>query len=310
MKLSLILGLISIILAVPTEVRNDNQLQLVELNEYLKRFTLENGSDLLVKRENNTNVFFDSVLSLVKTSGVANVLVKEVLLSPSLLELTSNAVIFILKLNIINYEDLFRAIEQSGIFNQILLGSLDDTKLIQGVLRLGLLLLKKNIVGIYLQVNPPPPGMFGAITNTTKVRELEHEFTKVSAATSTSLTTRENKLFNDLARSLKDSGLIVSVLQYIMTDPELTEPTAQLIINILQSGAVPICDLVHILEDTGILVRIVQDALSDQQILAKFGDIIIGRINSGLIPSTSVDFLLNYVNQNTTQTGAPKYVSK
>ncbi|CAH6718275.1 hypothetical protein CLIB1444_01S03114 [[Candida] jaroonii] len=297
--------------AIPTELHpSGNGHQLTELTDNLQSFISENtNSDSLIRRSNYTsNAFLDSFLGLIKTSGLANILIDSVLLSPTLLELTSDAVIFILKMDIINHADLFNAIQQSGIINQILLGSLDNPKSIQGVLRLTLSLLKKNLVGIYLQVNPPPPGMFGAITNNTKTRDLESEFMKISNrdATPINLATRDNVLYDQLAQSLKRSGLVASILQHLITDPELTEPSAQLLINVLQSGAVPICDWVHILEDTGILKKVVEDALSDQQILTKFGDIVIGRINNGLIPSTSIEFLLNYINQNSAQTGTPK----
>lgn len=292
-------------------INKEDQAQLTSLIVNLQQFNeaheLTRGNELVARSD---LPILDNILTSLKNSGIANVIIRQVLLNPKLLDLSSNATIFLLKTNLIDYAALFNAIEKSGLVNQILLATLEDPEALPGVLRLTQDLLKKNVIGIYLQVNPPPLevvervlGNLGKdIESIFAHLDFSHPNSKPSidgdSATKqpqqspeAGLTTGDNKLLDDLFQSLKDSGLVVSIVQYLLTDPELADPSAQFLINILQSGAIPICDIVHILENTGILSRLVHDILSDTNILKAFTELILDRIAKGIIPSTLVENL-------------------
>lgn len=226
----------------------------------------------------------DQVLSLLNNSGLAPIVIKNVLLNPALLDLSSNATIFLLRLNLINYEDLLIAFQKSGLVNQLLLAGLEDPNVLPGLLRLTSELLKKNVVGIYFEVNPPPPGTF--LGNFTVLGDISTALTTRDTQISSldQITKRESQLLNELFVSLKESGLVVSVVQTLLTDPALAEPSAQFLINILQADVIPICDIAHILEENNILMKILGDILTDPEILRAFGELIIDRVGKGLIP--------------------------
>lgn len=291
MKLTTALTLLAVLGVTPAlpienvDLSAEQQAELSSLVANLQQFNKDHDLETrdLVARSDLPIV--DQVLSLLNNSGLAPIVIKNVLLNPALLDLSSNATIFLLRLNLINYEDLVIAFQKSGLVNQLLLAGLEDQNVLPGLLRLTSELLKKNVVGIYFDVNPPPPGTF--LGNFTVLGDISTALTtrdQFSNLDLEQITKRESQLLNELFVSLKESGLVVSVVQTLLTDPALAEPSAQFLINILQADVIPICDIAHILEENNILMKILGDILTDPEILRAFGELIIDRVGKGLIP--------------------------
>ena len=158
----------------------------------------------------------------LKDSGLANVVIDFVLLSPELLDLTADATIFILKSGLINLADLLIALQKSGLVNQILLLALDDPEILPGLLRIGKELLKQNGIDIFSK------------RSIDMITELE----TAAVFEETSIDKRESQLLNELFASLKDSGLGVSIIQNLLTNPDLSAPAATFLTKILKSHAV------------------------------------------------------------------------
>lgn len=287
------------------DLTEQQEAELSELVANLQQYNKDHGlekRDLSLATRSDLPIV-DQVLSLLNDSGLAPIVIRNILLNPALLELSSNATIFLLRLNLIDYTDLFIAIEKSGIVNQLLLATLEDPSTLPGILRLTSELLQKNVIGIYFEVNPPPPDLvpnwLGNLTSglsSKREEDIETKFANLDTTNlnvhlneeETELGKRESQLLNELFVSLRESGLVVSVVQSLLTDPALAEPSAQFLINILQSDSIPICDIVHILEDNNILINIAADILTDPEILTAFAQLIIDRVARGLIPEGMV----------------------
>lgn len=214
----------------------------------------------------------DKILMALKDSGLANVVIDFVLLSPELLDLTADATIFILKSGLINLADLLIALQKSGLVNQILLLALDDPEILPGLLRIGKELLKQNGIDIFSK-------------RSIDTTELE----TAAVFEETSIDKRESQLLNELFASLKDSGLGVSIIQNLLTNPDLSAPAATFLTKILKSHAVTLKELLDALKESHFIFNVLKDILHDKALLEKFGEVVFERISKGLISRTMYD---------------------
>lgn len=214
----------------------------------------------------------DKILIALKDSGLANVVIDFVLLSPELLDISANATIFILKSGLINLTDLLIAIEKSGLVNQLILLALDDPEILPGLLRIGKELLKQNGIDIFSKRSMDT----SAIETASVFEEL-------------SLDKRESQLLNELFASLRDSGLVASIVQNLLTNPDLASPAATFLTKIIKSHAITLKELLQALKESHFIFNVLKDVLTDKAILEKFGELVFERISKGIISKSMFD---------------------
>ncbi|EGV60593.1 hypothetical protein PSN45_001637 [Yamadazyma tenuis] len=271
--------------AYPTQNTNNSsivlsaqeQTELSPVIASLQQFNQELGFEKRHLFDKRSNIpVLDKVLTLLNDTNIANIVINHVLLSPTLLDLSTNATIFVLRLNLVNYDNLFIAIEKSGLVNQLILAALDNPNTLPGVLRLIDDLLKDNGIN------------FSSLTS--HKRQLDFEtFAPVERRESKTLTKRESELLDELFTSLRDSGLVVSVVSNLLTNPDLAAPSAQFLTEILRSGAISVPEVLQALIESGALINILKDVLTDRAILEKVAQIVVDRISKGIIPKNLSD---------------------
>lgn len=217
----------------------------------------------------------DSILSILNSSGLVNSIIDLVLLNPELLDMTIDTTIWIIRERLINLTDLFIAIQKSGLIIDILRLSLEDPDILPGLLRIGMELLRQSGINIFgkrdFEFEVESPSSFP-------------EEISSSSAVVVELNKRESELLNSVFQSLRDSGLAVSVVQHILTTPELAGPNAHFLLEVLRSNSLPIGDLFQALKESNLIWNLLRDILGDPSVLREFGSIIADRLLKGLIP--------------------------
>ncbi|EAZ62836.1 predicted protein [Scheffersomyces stipitis CBS 6054] len=235
-------------------------------------------SDLQVLASRSNIPIVDAILAALNDSGLANVVIDFVLLSPELLSISIDGVIFTLKSGLINLTDVLIALQKSGLILQVLHLALNDPEILPGLLRIGKELLAQNGINIFSK------------------RELNELSTEVEAVADDSfnvydLSKRESELLNDLFTALRDSGLAASVIQHLLTTPELAAPAAHFLDAILKSGALSLGQLLQALKESNLVLNLLKDILNDRALLIQFGNIVADRISKGLISKATYDAL-------------------
>ncbi|RLV91781.1 hypothetical protein JA1_003596 [Spathaspora sp. JA1] len=241
----------------------DSKRELLNLNELVTR------SDI---------PFLDTILTAFNNSGLALLVIDFVLLQPELLDVTINATIWVIKSRLINLTDLLIALRQSGLIIDILMLSLADPEVLPGLLRIGRQLLNQNSINIFAKRD---------------TQVIEQEFsTPETLATDLSypsLDKRENAILNAVFLALRESGLATSVVQHLLTTPELAGPNAHFLSSILRSHALPLSELLTALKESDLILSLLRDILGNPDVLRQFGQIIADRIAQGIIPRDLFD---------------------
>ena len=282
----LVLAYCALVDAAPTKVNSVEQQQqqqqqvqsfVKQLNEFNQLKAISdskpNEANTLVARSDVP--ILDSILTALSDSGLANNVIDFVLLNPILLDVSANSFIFVLKSGLVNLTDVFIALEKSGLIIQTINLALDHPEILPGVLSIGKDFLELN--GIHL---------FGRDDDELTVTEEEQtESTKDVP----NLTKRESEFLNELLTALKDSGLASSVILHLLTTPQLAQPSAYFVNQIVQSHAITIGQILDATIQSNIIWNLFRDILADKELLNKFASIVKDRIAQGLIPKSMWD---------------------
>lgn len=290
---AIILSYVALTSAAPATVGNVNQSQPITSKETAQIHSLVSGlhqynvahkvpgytkrDEDLVKEAHELIArsklpILDKILIALKDSGLANVVIDFVLLSPELLDISADATIFILKSGLIDLADLLIAVQKSGLVNQLLLLALDDPQILPGLLRIGKELLKQNGIDIFSK------------------RSIDtSEIEAASVFENTSHDKRESQLLNELFASLKDSGLVASIVQNLLTNPDLSAPAATFLTKIIKSHAITLKELLDALKESHFIFNVLKDILTDKVILETFGELVFEKISKGIISRSMYD---------------------
>lgn len=245
---------------------------ILGLQEYNQNHGLKDENRLVAR----SNIpILDTILTALKDSRIANVVIDHVLLDPRLSDITIEATIFIIKQGLINGQDLLIALQKSGLILQLLDLSLDDPEILPGLLNIGKDLLKENGINIFDK----------------QAEASEDKPTSNLATRGIYLNKRESDLLNELFTALKDSGLIASITQHLLTTPDLAQPAAHFLNSIIKSGAISLKDVLNAIKESGIILPLLSDILHDKDLLDKFGNKIKERIQKGLLSNDLVKSL-------------------
>ena len=206
----------------------------------------------------------DEILKALADSGLANSVIDFALLNPELLNISADATIFVLRSGFINLADVFIALQKSGLIIQVLELSLQDPAILPGVLKITKELLRQQ-------------GLIKA-TKRADVEDLDE------VDVTRDVSKRESEALNEIFAALKDSGLAVSVIQHLLTDPNLTVPAATFLSKIIQSHAITLPQVVLALIESNLIWNLIREILGDPSILKRFEAIIADRIAKGIIP--------------------------
>lgn len=230
----------------------------------------------------------DQILVALKDTELANVLIDYILLSPGLLDVTSRATVYLLRSGLINISDVLISLQSSGLILQVLHLSLEDPAIMPGVLRIGRELLNEEGIDIFapnsiaLQNITDVKKIDGVETPSLKTdldQEIDHE----------NIARRENDALTNFMTALEDSGLSTSVIQHLMTTPELSTPAARFLGTIIRSNAISNRDLFDALRESNVVFDVLRDIRHDRALLAAFGLRILDLISRGIIPRELFD---------------------
>lgn len=248
--------------------------EVAEIKSLVAGLQLYNQQNELVQLQIRSNIpILDEILVALKDSELANVIIDFVLLTPPILDVAIEGTIFVLRSGLINLTDVFIALEKSGLVLQFLENSLDDPEILPGLLRLGKALLNENGINIF--------GKRDEIAfDDQEVTLVEPNF---------ELSKRESELLDELFLALKESGLAWSVVQNLLTTPDLAAPSAHFLTEIVKSGAISISQVLVSLKESNLVLNLLRDILQDKALLQKFGELLASRISSGIISRSVYD---------------------
>ena len=230
----------------------------------------------------------DQILVALKDTELANVVIDYILLSPRLLDVTSRATVYLLKSGLINISDVLVSLQNSGLILQVLHLSLEDPTIMPGVLKIGRELLNEEGIDIFA----PNSISLQNITDVKKIDGVETLSLKIDRDQKNDLANiarRENDALTNFMTALKDSGLSTSVIQHLMTTPELTTPAARFLGTIMRSNAISNRDLFDALRESNVVFDVLRDIRHDRALLAAFGLRIVDLISRGVIPRELFD---------------------
>lgn len=237
----------------------------------------------------------DQILEVLKDTGLANIVIELVLLSPQLRSISTNVTISLLKSNKIDLTKVLIALQQSGLIILFLNLALDDPEVSVGLLRIGKELLKQfgfNVKRDDVDRLALRSGVYAAASvEATNESALAIAPAESAPPTAPPPENGETDLVTELLKALNDSGLAMSVLQNLLTNPELSEPAAIFLADIIKSGALSIPEILRAVKDSNIIFSLLRDILSDRALLEKFGQLIKNRIASGIISQEFYDSL-------------------
>ncbi|CUM65229.1 uncharacterized protein PRCAT00002860001 [Priceomyces carsonii] len=236
---------------------------LVEgLKKYMQEF--EQNDEGVVLSERSNLPILDLINAALKETNLANIVFDTVLLSPRLLELTADGLDFLLKNNFVNLTNVLIATEKSGLIPQVIELTIKDPNVLPGLLRIG--------TELFRQFTSTP-------ASKRSIEELSEIFDSEAVR---DLIKRDNPLLNDIFASLADSGLGISVIQHLFTDPQLAAPIATFLIRILRSHAITLPELLNAVRNSHFVRDIINSILGDSSLLENFGKLISNLLSSGL----------------------------
>lgn len=223
----------------------------------------------------------DTILVFLKNSGLVNTIIELVLLNPELEKISAEATILLLKSGQVKLTDVFIALNKSGLALQTIELAVDDPQILPGLLRIGSELLKQNGIGI-LQKR--------SVALDDEVLD-KREMEETALYSTRSLTKRESQLLNDIFAALKDSGLAESIIQNLLTNPELAAPAAHFLSDILKSHAITLSELLTALKESNFVLELLKQILGDKKVLERFGSLILDKVANGKIPEELLGLL-------------------
>lgn len=314
---SAIMVLAYIAIAAPVE----NSLARIEGRDAFSIALIEPNQIELVSRSNIP--ILDQILSALKDSGIANIVIEFVLLDSTLRQISTNVTISLLKSNKVDMTNLLIGLEKSGLIILFLNLALDDPEITVGLLRITKELLKQfglNLKRGYATTTAPPtiapaptkdpattpatapaPSFASATTICTSAIAPAPVYAQAPAVApspataanpipaSESAPAQETDLLTEILTSLNDSGLAMSVIQSLLTNPDLAEPSAIFLADIIKSGAIPVGDILVAVKQSNIVYLLLRDILTNRELLSKFGNLIKGRIANGSISQELYD---------------------
>ncbi|EGW31633.1 uncharacterized protein SPAPADRAFT_155078 [Spathaspora passalidarum NRRL Y-27907] len=269
----------------PVEINAISATNTAEIKALVSSFEQFNSEFALVKRDGQLDVplnqlvtradvpILQSILSGLNNSGLALIVIDYVLLRPELLDITIDATIWVIESGLINLTDLLIALEQSGLIIDVLMLSLSDPDILPGLLRIGRELLKQSGIDIFSKRD--------AFAEAVSTESPEQAFAELSK--------RESEVMNSLFTALRESGLALSVVQHLLTTPELAAPNAHFLLSILRSNALSLTSLLNALKQSNLIWNLLRDILGNPDVLSQFGQIIADRIAKGIIPKNLFD---------------------
>ncbi|KAL7666835.1 Uncharacterized protein ABC855_g496 [[Candida] zeylanoides] len=283
------------------EVANFSQNSTAELQALTTALEVNNAENAEIARRGAKLVLrsdipiLDQILEVLKDTGLANIVIELVLLSPQLRTISTNVTISLLKSNKIDLTKVLISLQQSGLIISFLNLALDDPEVTVGLLRIGKELLKQfgfNLKRDEVDELALRSGAYAAAS----VEATNEPATAVAPAEPatpavTAPKNGETDLVTELLKALNDSGLAMSVVQNLLTNPELSEPAAIFLADIIKSGALSISEILRAVKDSNIIFNLLRDILSDRALLEKFGQLIKNRIASGIISQEFYDSL-------------------
>ncbi|CAK7892724.1 hypothetical protein CAAN1_01S11386 [[Candida] anglica] len=256
---------------------NGESVQISRLVSDLRVYNTEAGTTEIEKRNvaivsiddltTRSNIpILDEILAALKETGLANVVIEAVLLSPTLRGISINATIKLLKGNF-NLTGLLVSLQKSGLILSFLNLALDDPEILPGMLRIGKELFKVHS---------------GTVAK-------RYDMDLVEQSSEYTLSKRENDLITELLTALNDSGLAMAVVQNLLTNPELSEPAAIFLSAILKSGAITIREVLVSVKESHLIFGLLRQILADKALLEKFGHLISDRIARGVFTQQYYD---------------------
>lgn len=221
----------------------------------------------LVERSNLPIV--DEILKALADSGLANAVIDFVLLSPELLSISADATVFALRSGFINLTDVLIALQKSGLIIQVLELSLLDPEILPGILHITKELLRQQ--------------------GLPKTAKREDQDALLEEFRCEDVSKRESEILDEIFTALKDSGLAVSVIQHLLTDPNLTVPAATFLSRIILSHAITLPQVFQALRESNLILNLLRDILGNPAVLKQFLAIIADRISRGLILQSAYD---------------------
>lgn len=292
-NLALIFALSNLSLAQTSKESSTEEINLsVNVSKVLESFTHGLGEyndktsiDITASSE---SPILDQILVALKDTELANVVIDYILLSPRLLDVTSRATVYLLKSGLINISDVLVSLQNSGLILQVLHLSLEDPTIMPGVLKIGRELLNEEGIDIFA----PNSISLQNITDDKKTDGVQTLSLKTDPDQENDLANiarRENDALTTFMTALKDSGLSTSVIQHLMTAPELTTPAARFLGTIMRSNAISNRDLFDALRESNVVFDVLRDIRHDRALLAAFGLRIFDLISRGVIPRELFD---------------------
>lgn len=199
----------------------------------------------------------DTVFRLVNSSGVAILATDFLLTREPLLDTAIDTLIRAIDEQWVNITTIFIALDQSGLLLDTLMHSIKDPDVLPGLLRITKEVINQSGFRIF---------------NVRETKDLADQSPEDS--TSIDVFKRENSLLVLLFTSLKDSGLVVSLTNHILTTPELAPGAAHFVWRTLKLRPLTLYKIFDALKRSNLIWNLLREIINVPAILSNFSTII------------------------------------
>ncbi|KAG5420068.1 hypothetical protein I9W82_001948 [Candida metapsilosis] len=95
------------------------------------------------------------------------------------------------------------------------------------------------------------------------LHNMEHYNTKRSLLTESEVVKRESQIVTDILAIVKDTNLAPGVIEYLISDPTLSNITINVVVAAIKNGWIDLDTLLKSLNDSGLAVDVIQDLIND-----------------------------------------------
>ncbi|CAN3374052.1 hypothetical protein DIURU_001742 [Diutina rugosa] len=264
---------------------------ITSFTDVLALYRRDGMSDMIVS---SLIPLLEPLLTTLTQSGVTPVVLDMSMANAEMMNFVADGVIWALEHDLIDFTDLFIALQRSGLIIDTLHLSVENPAVIQGLIRVASAYMALSTSDTQpTEFTAPPTGVaYSSETATTELTTREID-------SLVNLLARESITMNQVLAAVSNSGLARQFVTHLMTTPELAEPAAAFVKRIVDSGAVSVTEVVQAFMRANIVPDLLREIMADTALIAQLGSTAMTLISSGM--SSVVQLVANLLSGLMTQ---------
>lgn len=237
------------------------------------------------------------ILAAINQTGLAPKIIEGLVDNKTLQPLITDAVVAIIKSGAISLKTLFTALNDSGLAVRVIKDLINDCQFYETIFKVALTVIS-DLLDKIKEKNA------GGNPNIKRWLEEEDDWEPLPARVKRY---DDNGVVNNLLESLANSGLALSVVQALLTDPQFLQYGAQLIKTLYQDGLINFAGIISAIIDSGLLSSLFKEFFN----IDTLKTIIFNALSAlaGKCGASTITGLASFTTQKTSTTSLPSFTA-